>query len=78
MEETITPEQELIERYKEIILKDDYPKEYYKSKEMWLKENLSKIKELEVLLSRQIREELYYKPGERYDFELCSDYGLKD
>lgn len=74
----MTPAEELIERYKEIILKGEYPKEYYKGKEDWLKENLSKIKELEALVSRQIREGMYYKPGERYDFELCSDYGLKD
>lgn len=74
----MTPEETLIERYRGIILKGEYPKEYYKSKEAWLKETLSKIKELEALVSGQIREELYYKPGERYDFELCSDYGLKD
>lgn len=31
-----------------------------------------------ITIRKQTREDLYYKPGERYDFELCSDYGLKD
>lgn len=74
----MTPEQQLIERYKEIIIKGEYPKAYYKNKEAWLTETLVKIRELEKLVNRQLREELLYKPGERYDFELCSDYGLKD
>ena len=74
----MTPEQALLEKYKQIISKGEYPKPYYPNKEAWLKENLIKIRELEATINRQIREELYYKPGERYDFELCSDYGLKN
>lgn len=46
----MTPEQQLIEKYKQILSKGEYPKVYYSNRETWVNENLTKIKELNIII----------------------------
>jgi len=51
----MTPEQELIERYKQIISKGEYPVMYYKSIDEWVAEIKTKISELEFIIKKKIQ-----------------------
>lgn len=49
----MTPEQQLLEKYKQILTKGEYPRVYYSNRETWVSENLTKIKELEVIITKK-------------------------
>lgn len=51
----MTPEQQLIEKYKQILSKGEYPRVYYSNREAWVNENLTKIKELEAIITKKIQ-----------------------